>query len=109
MIKYVRKLSTQGVYIILLLIHAFRNENTPSWAKNIILGALAYFLSPFDSIPDLAPFIGLTDDLGVMTFGLVTIACYIDDDVRAKAYTQLSNIMDGDVDDVTVSEVDGWL
>jgi len=102
-------LSTQGVYIVLLLVHAFRSKHTPGWAKNIIFGALAYFVSPFDSIPDLAPFLGLTDDLGVMTFALVTIASYIDKDVRAKSYKQLLSIMGREVDGAIVSEVDGWL
>ena len=93
----------------MLLLYAFRNKNTPVWAKQIIFGALAYFVSPFDSIPDLTPFLGLTDDLGVMTFALVTIACYIDKDVRSKAYNQLKKLMGREVDTVVVAEVDGWL
>ncbi len=38
-----------------------------SWyRKSIIVGALIYFISPIDAIPDLAPFIGYLDDLGVI-------------------------------------------
>ena len=82
------RLNTVGVkvtYTAMLLFYAYNRSETPKWAKNIILGSLAYLLSPFDAIPDLTPLIGFTDDIGVLSFGLVTIACYIDEDVRAAA------------------------
>lgn len=34
--------------------------------KAIVIGALIYFISPIDAIPDMAPFLGFTDDLGVV-------------------------------------------
>jgi uncharacterized membrane protein YkvA (DUF1232 family) len=55
------------------------------------LGTIAYFLSPIDGIPDLAPFLGFTDDLGVLGMGLVAIAAYINGEVREKAKTKLHN------------------
>jgi uncharacterized membrane protein YkvA (DUF1232 family) len=54
------------------------------------LGALAYFISPIDFIPDLTPFLGFTDDLGILGMGLVAIAAYINDDVRKNARERLS-------------------
>jgi len=33
--------------------------------------------------------LGLTDDIGVLSFGLVSIACYINDEVREKALIKL--------------------
>ncbi len=84
-------LSTRLLYATLLLYHAFRRPETPSWAKHTITGAIAYLLAPIDGIPDLTPFIGFTDDLSVMSFALVNIACYIDRDVRAKARTDLKS------------------
>ena len=59
------------------------------WAKNIILGVLGYLLAPLDFLPDLAPIIGFTDDIGILTVGLVTIASYVNDDVRTKARTKI--------------------
>ncbi len=39
-----------------------------SWhRKAIVIIGLIYFISPIDTIPDLAPFIGYLDDLGVIT------------------------------------------
>ncbi len=91
--KFMRQMSTKGIYTLLLLFYAFQGKETPSWAKNIIIGTIGYFLSPIDAIPDLTPVIGMTDDIGVLSFGIVTIACYINDEVRAKAVEQLTKII----------------
>lgn len=113
LVKYIQKLvkngATQFLYISFLLYYAFRNPNTPSWARNIILGAFAYLLSPLDAVPDLTPFIGMTDDLGVLSFGLTTIACYIDDEVRQKARKQLEKINNSDNKEKLIQEIDSWL
>lgn len=108
-LKYLKVLSTKGVYIILLLYYAYKSVETPSWAKRIIIGALAYFVSPIDSIPDLTPFIGLTDDMGVLSFGLVTIACYITKEVRELAKSQLFTILGNHVNEKSIVEVNAWL
>jgi len=97
-------LGQKFVYSVLLMYNAYRHADTPAWAKNIIIGALGYFLSPIDAIPDLSPFLGYTDDLGIMSFGLVSIACYINDEVRATAVVQLRKFF-GEIDEDIVSEV----
>ena len=66
-------LGQRAVYTVLLMFYAFKRKDTPAWAKNIIIGAIAYFLNPFDGLPDLTPILGYTDDIGVLSFGLVTI------------------------------------
>lgn len=104
-----RGISIKGSYIVLLLFFAFNQDGTPSWAKKIIIGSIAYFLNPFDSIPDLTPFLGMTDDLGVLSFGLVTIACYINEEVRTKATHKLSQLMNNRVDESILTEVNSWL
>ncbi len=87
--SYANKAGQQTVYTVLLLFYAYRRSDTPLWAKNIILGTLGYFISPIDALPDLTPVIGYTDDMGVLSFGLVTIACYVNNDVKVKAKAQL--------------------
>ena len=37
------------------------------YRKSIVVGALIYFISPIDAIPDLSPLVGYLDDLGVIT------------------------------------------
>ncbi len=66
-----------------------QNPATPKWARRVIYGALGYFVLPLDAIPDLAPLVGYTDDLGVMTAALATVAFAITDDVKAQARGKL--------------------
>jgi uncharacterized membrane protein YkvA (DUF1232 family) len=87
--SYAKKIGVQSVYSSLLLFYAFKRKETPTWAKNIIIGVLGYLIAPIDLIPDLTPFIGYTDDLGVLGIGLVAIASYINDSVKLQAKTTL--------------------
>ena len=80
---------TKVVYGVLLLFYAHKRPDTPVWAKRMVLGSLAYVLAPIDLIPDLSPFLGFTDDFGVLMFGLVSVAGYINEEVRANAKVKL--------------------
>lgn len=103
-----RNAGEQTVYAVLLMYHAYKREETPFWARNIIMASIAYFLSPFDSIPDLTPFLGFTDDLSVIMFGLVSISCFINEGVRENAKRSLSRIFK-DYDEKLLAEVDSQL
>lgn len=107
--KYFNQLADKGLYIIFLLFYAYKSSAVPSWAKKVIIGSLAYFLSPIDAIPDLTPVLGMTDDLGVLAFGLVTIACYINEEVRSQALNQLKRVLQKDIDLDAIAEIDSWL
>ncbi len=98
----------QTVYSVLLMVFAFRRKDAPGWAKRIIIGALGYVLTPIDAIPDLTPLIGYTDDLGVLSFGLVAIASYINLDVRIEARRGVKALF-GKVDFESLNEVDSKL
>jgi uncharacterized membrane protein YkvA (DUF1232 family) len=104
----IKVLSTRLVYSVLLMLYAYQSSHTPLWAKRIILGAFAYLLSPLDSVPDLTPLLGFTDDMGVISFGLVAIACYIDADVRAKARKKIYALFK-EVDETELQIVDAKL
>jgi uncharacterized membrane protein YkvA (DUF1232 family) len=43
------------------------NSDVPWYRKAVVVGALIYFISPLDSVPDFIPFAGYLDDLGVIT------------------------------------------
>lgn len=91
-VTHSKAIGQKTAYSGLLMFYAFRRTETPRFAKGIIIGTLGYFLSPFDAIPDLSPIIGYTDDLGVLSFGLVAIAAYINDEVRIKARKTLHRL-----------------
>ncbi len=103
-----KQMGIRLAYSSLLMYYAYKAENTPLWARRIILGAFAYLLSPLDSIPDLTPVLGFTDDLGVISFGLVSIACYIDSSVRENAKTKLRSYFPN-ADEAELTAVDAAL
>lgn len=103
--KYARQIGLKSVYSILLLFYAYRRKDTPNWAKRIVLGVLGYLIMPLDAIPDLSPIIGYTDDLGMLSFGLVTIAAYVNEEVRNQAKKRLKDWF-GDYDTQELKEVD---
>ena len=103
--SYSRQAGLTTVYSAMLLFYAFKKPETPLWARNIILGTLGYFIAPIDAIPDLTPILGYTDDVGILGFGLVTIACYVDDQVKINARKKLRQWF-GDFDLQELAEVD---
>ncbi len=96
------------LYAALLMYFAFRRSDTPAWAKRIVMGAMVYLFSPIDAIPDLSPVIGYTDDLGVLTYGLVMIAAYINKEVRSSARHTMNSWI-GPVDEVALDKIDKLL
>ncbi|MDQ3018098.1 MAG: YkvA family protein [Bacteroidota bacterium] len=106
--KKTKQLSAPLLYTSLLLYHALRRKETPSWAKRIILGGFVYLFVPIDAIPDVAPIIGYTDDLGVMLYAIVMVVAYINQDVREAALKTLHSWI-GPVDGAVLKKVNDLL
>lgn len=87
--RYAKTAGREVIEKTLWLYYAARSPATPAWAKTAIYGALGYFISIIDAIPDLTPIVGYTDDLGVLVAALATVAAYITPDVKAKADEKL--------------------
>jgi uncharacterized membrane protein YkvA (DUF1232 family) len=102
---YARKIGAKTVYSVLLLYYAYKRKDTPAWAKRIVLGTLGYFIAFIDLIPDLTPIVGYTDDIGILSFGLVTVAAYINDEVKSNAKNKLTDWF-GEVPEIQLSEID---
>ena len=103
--NYAKQAGTKAVYMALLLFFAYSRKETPAWAKNIMLGALGYLISPIDALPDLTPVLGYTDDAGVMAFALVIVSAYINDEVKSKSRKKL-NAWFSTVDSVALDDID---
>ena len=56
---------------------AARDPETPTAAKGLMLGALAYFVLPTDAIPDIFAVVGFTDDAAVFAALLATLGANI--------------------------------
>lgn len=85
----VKSAGEEVLRLVLRLYYVLDKPDLPVWAKTAIYGALGYFIFPIDAIPDITPIVGYTDDLGVLTAAVATVATYIDDEVKEKADRKL--------------------
>lgn len=53
------------------------DNRTPTRVRGTLLAALAYFVMPFDMIPDFLVGLGFTDDLAVLTAAITAIQGHI--------------------------------
>jgi uncharacterized membrane protein YkvA (DUF1232 family) len=87
--RFAKKAGTKVVYVALLLYYVLQSPNVPIKSKAIIIGALGYFIAPLDIIPDILIGVGYGDDLGVLLGALVSVAMYVDKDIRQKAHERI--------------------
>ncbi|TKW78107.1 MAG: DUF1232 domain-containing protein [Bradyrhizobium icense] len=67
---------------------AFDRE-TPRHVQVALLGALAYFILPFDFVPDMLPILGFTDDAAVLATAIRMVAGNITPEHREAARAAL--------------------
>jgi uncharacterized membrane protein YkvA (DUF1232 family) len=68
------------------------DPKTPLQAKAILYGALAYFVLPFDIIPDFIAGLGYTDDAAVLAAAIRSILPHIKDDHRNRAKAAIEKL-----------------
>src|SRR5438034_4313981 len=71
------------------------DPKTPLRAKGILLAALAYFIMPFDAIPDFIVGLGFTDDMAVIAAAIGMISSHMTEDHRQRARAALARIRQG--------------
>lgn len=87
--QFAKTAGLQVAYAALLLFYLMKEPSVSVKAKVTIAAALGYFILPTDAIPDLAPLVGFSDDLGVLIFALSQISNNITPEVQHKAKNQL--------------------
>lgn len=80
------KLGMSALHSTSILFFALKSPNMSKANKLIILGALGYFILPLDVVADLLPFVGLTDDVFVITAALTKVYSSITDDTKIEAH-----------------------
>lgn len=65
--------SSKLIEVSLVAYYALKDEDTPSWAKTVLAGALGYFIFPIDAIPDILPAIGYSDDITVLVSAVIAV------------------------------------
>ena len=99
-----KKAGLKAIYMALLLYYALESPTISTVDKAIIYGALGYFICPIDIIPDILPFIGLTDDIAVLAWAFSRVKRNVTDMTREKAKTKLKiwfgNYDESEIDDL---------
>ncbi|OAF16858.1 YkvA family protein [Bradyrhizobium neotropicale] len=65
------------------------DRQTPRHVQASLLGALAYFILPFDFVPDMMPMLGFTDDAAVLATAIRLVAGHITNEHREAARAAL--------------------
>jgi uncharacterized membrane protein YkvA (DUF1232 family) len=65
------------------------DKQTPRHVQASLLGAVAYFILPFDFMPDVLPVLGFTDDAAVLATAIRMVASHITQEHRDAARAAL--------------------
>src|SRR6201988_3642203 len=73
------------------------DRNTPRHVQAALLGAIAYFILPFDFVPDILPVLGFTDDAAVLATAIRLVAVHITPEHRDAARGALKRALEPEV------------
>ena len=65
------------------------DRQTPRHVQAALLGAIAYFILPFDFVPDMLPVLGFTDDAAILATAIRMVAGHITQEHRDAARSAL--------------------
>lgn len=81
---------------LVAIYYCARDPETPTAAKGLMLGALAYFVLPTDAIPDILAGVGFTDDAAVIAALLGTLGANLKPRHKEAARQTLERFGDTD-------------
>jgi uncharacterized membrane protein YkvA (DUF1232 family) len=73
------------------------DPQTPTRVKVILYGALAYFILPFDLVPDFVPMLGFADDATALFAAIRAVLPHIKTQHRIDAKQALDRILQSSV------------
>ncbi|PZA11025.1 DUF1232 domain-containing protein [Rhodopseudomonas palustris] len=88
--RFWRKIKSVAVRLpfvedILAAYYCAFDRKTPRHVQIALLGAIAYFILPFDFLPDILPVLGFTDDAAILATALRMVASNITPEHREAA------------------------
>jgi uncharacterized membrane protein YkvA (DUF1232 family) len=87
--NHAKKAGKKVIVDALILYFALQDDDTPAWAKSVIIGALGYLITPIDLIPDFKPVIGYSDDAMILAMALAAVAVHVKDQHIRQAHDVL--------------------
>lgn len=92
--KVARKVGATVLRPVFQLYYMLESETVPFKHKAYIVGALGYFILPFDLIPEsVLPIIGFADDIAVMSFVLNLVKDSLTPELKAKADEKVAELL----------------
>ena len=70
------------------------DKETPRHVQASLLGAVAYFIVPFDLMPDVLQLLGFTDDAAILATAILMVASHITEEQRDAARAALKRGID---------------
>jgi uncharacterized membrane protein YkvA (DUF1232 family) len=70
------------------------DKETPRHVQATLLGAVAYFILPFDFMPDVLPMLGFTDDAAILATAIRMVSTHITQEHRDAARATLNRGID---------------
>lgn len=89
-VKFARKAGKEVIEKSLVLYYVAQSDKTPLWAKTMVFGALGYFINAIDAVPDITPFVGFADDVGVMAAVITLVASFVSPNIKSQVDTKLA-------------------
>ena len=80
------RLGCRSLCVCLRLYFVLENPSLPRWVRVQVIGALIYFVSPLDLIPDLLP-LGYSDDIKILLSAVALAGVYMGKEEGEKAQT----------------------
>ena len=102
--KIASKAGVKTIYYALVLYYTLTDPSTPAKYKAVIMGALGYFILPFDLLPDLIPFAGLADDWAALVAAVAYVASAITPSIKEKARAKVTSWF-GHVEDSSLGDL----
>ncbi len=99
-LRYAKVAGKEVIEKALVLFYVSKSSKTPLWAKTMIAGALGYFITTLDAVPDLVPMVGFADDIGILTAVAALIAKKVSPDVQDKVDSKLEEWFDNESPDL---------
>ena len=93
-LRIARKVGATVLLPVFQLYYLMEDGKVPLRHKAYIVGALGYFILPFDFIPEsLLPLLGFADDIAVMSFVLGIVKESLTPEIKTKADAKVSELL----------------
>ena len=71
------------------MLYVLSSKSTSLKKKFLIVGTITYFILPTDFIPELVPFLGITDDAAALVACISAITSSVTPEIKEKALKRI--------------------